>query len=588
MSLDLANIKDIKRLCKDLDKNKVYKICKNNEDESEKLAGCKDYNPIQLLNQSDLNHPKLKCEKKCCPPNGGGGGSECPVCVPAGVDWGSYIFWDPTNPPGQWTLGGESIYVDDPDPNNTYTYYDGVRLGYNAGRVNSANNDSADSIVAIGSFAGESNQSGASVAIGYYAGQFTQSFGSVAIGYNAGQKEQKDLSIAIGYYAGASFQSNRAIAVGSFAGQNNQSQDSIAIGSFAGQVNQSSSSIAIGVAAGITDQSNNSVAIGTDAGRISQRSNSIAFGNSAGRENQGLESIAIGTNSGCNNQGTEGGNAIALGSNAGRNNQGENSIAIGIQAGCNNQGTISPGERNAIAIGSYTARNNQGKNTIAMGNTAGDNNQGELSIAIGTQSGQQNQGCNAIAIGKSAGESSQCNNTIVINATGGVVNGNSFSNACYIAPIRPATGDNGALQYISGTREVVWNTNKTFVIPHPTQSNKYLQHACLEGPEAGVYYRGHSEIKNDLNTIIELPDYADKIAKNFTIHLNQKVNFDEEKVEPIVYTASDIKDNKFKVFGKNGKFDWVVYGERHSIEVEPPKTDYTLHGDGPYTYLTKN
>jgi len=32
--------------------------------------------------------------------------------------------------------------------------------------------------------------------------------------------------------------------------------------------------------------------------------------------------------------------------------------------------------------------------------------------------------------------------------------------------------------------------SKTFVREHPLNKDKYLVHACLEGPEAGVYYRG--------------------------------------------------------------------------------------------------
>jgi hypothetical protein len=38
--------------------------------------------------------------------------------------------------------------------------------------------------------------------------------------------------------------------------------------------------------------------------------------------------------------------------------------------------------------------------------------------------------------------------------------------------------------------------------------------------------------------------------------------------------ASTGKDDKFKVFGKNSTFNWVVYGERHPIVVEPTKSEY--------------
>ena len=44
---------------------------------------------------------------------------------------------------------------------------------------------------------------------------------------------------------------------------------------------------------------------------------------------------------------------------------------------------------------------------------------------------------------------------------------------------------------------------KYFNIEHPTKENKRLVHACLEGPENGVYVRGRLTNSN----IIELPEY---------------------------------------------------------------------------------
>jgi hypothetical protein len=46
-------------------------------------------------------------------------------------------------------------------------------------------------------------------------------------------------------------------------------------------------------------------------------------------------------------------------------------------------------------------------------------------------------------------------------------------------------------------------TTKYFNIEHPTKENKRLVHACLEGPENGVYVRGRLTNSN----IIELPEY---------------------------------------------------------------------------------
>lgn len=55
-------------------------------------------------------------------------------------------------------------------------------------------------------------------------------------------------------------------------------------------------------------------------------------------------------------------------------------------------------------------------------------------------------------------------------------------------------------------------------------------------------------------------------------------------LEPLVYYASTVEDNTFKVFGKNGSFYWHVYGKRSSLNVEPNKEDVIVHGNGPYKW----
>lgn len=121
---------------------------------------------------------------------------------------------------------------------------------------------------------------------------------------------------------------------------------------------------------------------------------------------------------------------------------------------------------------------------------------------------------------------------------------------------------------------------KSFIINHPIQEDKYLVHACLEGPEAGVYYRGIGEILDNQSTTIELPYYVDKFSTNFTIQItpiyNSKIN---------ILNTSEVLDNKFIVYGENCKFYWNVYGKRLDINVEPLKTDVNVKGDGPYLYI---
>ena len=126
-------------------------------------------------------------------------------------------------------------------------------------------------------------------------------------------------------------------------------------------------------------------------------------------------------------------------------------------------------------------------------------------------------------------------------------------------------------------------TNKTFVIDHPTNNNKYLVHACLEGPEAGVYYRGEGEITNNESTIIKLPDYVAKIAYQLTVNLTP-INDDGTKKQ-IILTSSRVKNNEFTVYGSNCEFFWTVYGKRHDINVEPLKQLTQVKGTGPYTWI---
>ena len=126
------------------------------------------------------------------------------------------------------------------------------------------------------------------------------------------------------------------------------------------------------------------------------------------------------------------------------------------------------------------------------------------------------------------------------------------------------------------------NAAKTFVIPHPTNNNKYLVHACLEGPETAVFYRGKGEILNNSNTTINLPHYASLIAKDFTIQITPVYDGSIKN-----YNTSEVENNSFNVYGINGKFNWLVHGKRHEIDVEPDKDKYSLKANGPYTWLTK-
>ena len=121
---------------------------------------------------------------------------------------------------------------------------------------------------------------------------------------------------------------------------------------------------------------------------------------------------------------------------------------------------------------------------------------------------------------------------------------------------------------------------KSFIINHPTDENKYLVHVCLEGPEAGVYYRGKGEITNNECVEVQLPHYVDKFAYDFTVQVTPIYG---NKI--VSLNSSEVENNAFKVYGENARFHWVVYGSRQEVTVEPNKADVNVKGDGPYLYI---
>jgi hypothetical protein len=124
--------------------------------------------------------------------------------------------------------------------------------------------------------------------------------------------------------------------------------------------------------------------------------------------------------------------------------------------------------------------------------------------------------------------------------------------------------------------------SKTFIIDHPLCKSKYLIHACLEGPEAGVYYRGKGEIQNDEFVSVQLPDYVSELASNFTVQVTSI--YSDERDSPNFLEATEVINGSFQVYGKNGKFYWTVYGLRNEIDTEPDKNSIIVKGDGPYKW----
>jgi len=103
---------------------------------------------------------------------------------------------------------------------------------------------------------------------------------------------------------------------------------------------------------------------------------------------------------------------------------------------------------------------------------------------------------------------------------------------------------------------------KYFSIDHPTKPDHQLIHACLEGPESAVYYRGQAQLKNGQATI-RLPDYFETLTRQEgrTVLLTPKGR------EPFLLSHEDIVDGTFKVYGTraDGPFSWEVKAVRADV-----------------------
>jgi hypothetical protein len=128
---------------------------------------------------------------------------------------------------------------------------------------------------------------------------------------------------------------------------------------------------------------------------------------------------------------------------------------------------------------------------------------------------------------------------------------------------------------------------KHFVIDHPLDpENRSLNHVCIEGPEAAVYYRGSGRLV-DGRADVELPEYFEALVRpeDRTVMLTAVCDEDEPVA---VLAASPVRDGRFVVRAADGsnprqRFHWAVTavrGDVERLEVEPVKARRELAGVG--------
>lgn len=102
-------------------------------------------------------------------------------------------------------------------------------------------------------------------------------------------------------------------------------------------------------------------------------------------------------------------------------------------------------------------------------------------------------------------------------------------------------------------------TTKSFVIDHPTKSDKKLRYACLEGPENAVYARGRLNEQN----VIELPEYWINLIHEDSITVNLT-----SIGESGCHRVKEIKDNRITIDCVDGPVNcfYIVFAERKDVE----------------------
>jgi hypothetical protein len=109
---------------------------------------------------------------------------------------------------------------------------------------------------------------------------------------------------------------------------------------------------------------------------------------------------------------------------------------------------------------------------------------------------------------------------------------------------------------------------KAFKIIHPQDSSKYLIHACLEGPEIAVFYRGEGQTDEDGLATITLPDYFEALTAKTgrTVQLTELIEDDDAEIGKV--SATRVKDGKFGVRSEyaSQRFYWEVKAVRADVD----------------------
>lgn len=119
------------------------------------------------------------------------------------------------------------------------------------------------------------------------------------------------------------------------------------------------------------------------------------------------------------------------------------------------------------------------------------------------------------------------------------------------------------LNGISVTGTVSATGGKAFVMPHPLIEGKDLVHACIEGPEYGVYYRGEVTTKKG-KAEVKLPDYFEALTFDDDRSVLLTQIFENNDQEFAMLMVSRVIDGKFHIVSSvpGVKVAWEVKAVR--------------------------
>lgn len=204
----------------------------------------------------------------------------------------------------------------------------------------------------------------------------------------------------------------------------------------------------------------------------------------------------------------------------------------------------------------------------ASGNAAFNNG----TVGILTAQGNLQIGSASTAAAIHPAVVSDGSNLFLDGYNGGAVNFNwdkgSGVNFCNGSEAVVASVDGAGNAHFNGNLSA--SGTKPFRITHPLDSSKYLFHACIEGPESGVYYRGEAQT-NDYGIVeITLPEYFEALTRpeDRTVQITQILEDENDLTFGCFFAAGRVADGKFKVrSSKTGiKFFWEVKAVRADID----------------------